>query len=175
MHRTLFTALFLSASLSLLASPATAVVAPPPASAVASEQDGKLYDKNGTPTYRVGPDGTVDWYTFSGYRRFNGTCEVCHGPDGAGSSFGPDLTDSLKTLSYSDFVATVVNGRQNVTTSQTLVMPAFGTNKNVMCYLDDIYVYLRARSDGVLGRGRPPRHEDKPQAATDAENACMGP
>ncbi len=34
-------------------------------------------------------------------------------------------------------------------------MPAFGTNPNVMCYLDDIYAYLKARSDGVVGRGRP--------------------
>ena len=25
-------------------------------------------------------------------------------------------------------------------------MPAFADNKNVMCYLNDIYVYLRARS-----------------------------
>jgi hypothetical protein len=32
-------------------------------------------------------------------------------------------------------------------------MPAFGTNPNVMCYLDDIYAYLRARSDGVIGAG----------------------
>ena len=27
-------------------------------------------------------------------------------------------------------------------------MPAFADNKNVMCYLNDIYVYLRARSHG---------------------------
>jgi hypothetical protein len=26
-----------------------------------------------------------------------------------------------------------------------------------MDYLDDIYAYLKARSDGVLGRGRPER------------------
>ena len=25
-------------------------------------------------------------------------------------------------------------------------MPAFADNKNVMCYLNDIYIYLRARS-----------------------------
>ena len=46
-------------------------------------------------------------------------------------------------------------GRVNVTTSQNNVMPAFGNNPNVMCYLDDIYIYLRARSDGALARGRP--------------------
>src|SRR5690606_15401613 len=39
--------------------------------------------------YRVDDDGTVDWYTFSGYRRYHADCHVCHGPDGLGSSFGP--------------------------------------------------------------------------------------
>ena len=32
-------------------------------------------------------------------------------------------------------------------------MPAFADNKNVMCYLNDIYVYLRARSSDAI----PPR------------------
>ena len=36
-----------------------------------------------------------------------------------------------------------------------LVMPSFGTNKNVMCYLDDIYVYLKAVGSGAIPRGRP--------------------
>lgn len=137
--------------------------------------DGKYVDANGDPTYKISPDGTVDWYTFSGYRRFNSTCEVCHGFDGAGSSFGPDLTQSLKTLSYSDFLGIVASGKQDVNTAQQLVMPAFGTNKNAMCYLDDIYTYLRARAVGGLPQGRPPNHEDKPKEAIDFENSCMGP
>ena len=53
-------------------------------------------------------------------------------------------------------------------------MPAFGTDPNVMCYLDDIYAYLKARSDGVVPRGRPDKHADKPPEAAEAENACMG-
>ena len=35
------------------------------------------------------------------------------------------------------------------------VMPTFAENKNVMCYLNDIYVYLRARSQDAIPRGRP--------------------
>jgi len=54
------------------------------------------------------------------------------------------------------------------------VMPFFGKNKNVACYFDDIYVYLRARSNGAVGRGRPAKHEPKPPASTEADN-CMGP
>jgi len=158
-----------------VAAPAVAAPTVPPASAVAKSEDGKYFDKAGNPTYHVSPDGKVDWYTFSGYRRFNGTCEVCHGFDGSGSSFAPDLTQSLKNIGYDQFAQIVSSGKQDVNTAQSLVMPSFGDNKNVMCYLDDIYVYLRARADGVLPGGRPPSHEPKSKTATDNENDCMGP
>jgi methanol metabolism-related c-type cytochrome len=141
---------------------------------VARDDDGKYYDKSGNPTFNIAPDGTVDWYTYSGYRRFNSECEVCHGFDGLGSTFAPSLVDSLKTLGYSDFTSIVVGGRKDVNTANEKVMPSFGTDRNVMCYLDDIYVYLRARSDGKLGGGRPEKHVDKPAAAAKAETACMG-
>jgi len=140
-----------------------------------SSDDGKYFDGNGNPTYNISKGDRVDWYTFSGYRRFNGSCEVCHGFDGSGSSFAPDLTQSLKTIGYNDFQNIVINGKQDVNTAVNLVMPPFGNNKNVMCYLDDIYVYLRARADGVQGNGRPADHEDKPKTAIQNENDCMGP
>ena len=54
-------------------------------------------------------------------------------------------------------------------------MPAFADNKNVMCYLNDIYVYLRARSTEAVGRGRPDKHAPKPPAFDAAEDKCMGP
>ena len=131
-------------------------------------------DKDGNPTYKVQADGTVDWYTYSGYRRYHSDCHVCHGPDGMGSTYAPALKDSLKTMSYGDFLGVVASGRKNVTSSQENVMPAFGDNPNVACYMDDLYVYLRARANDALGRVRPGKHEDKPKAATDAENSCMG-
>jgi methanol metabolism-related c-type cytochrome len=123
--------------------------------------------------YNITPDGTVDWATFNGYRRFNSICETCHGFDGEGSSFGPRLVDVLKRMPHDKFLEIVANGMQDVNTAQTLKMPALGTNPNVMCYIEDIYTYLRARADGALGRGRPAKHEPKPQSATEAENACM--
>jgi methanol metabolism-related c-type cytochrome len=143
------------------------------AAAVKSE-DGKYFDKEGTPTYKIAPDGTVDWYTYSGYRRYHSDCHVCHGPDGMGSSYAPALKDSLKTMSYADFLGTVASGRKNVSSSQENVMPAFGDNPNVACYMDDLYVYLRARANDAWGRARPANHEEKTQAYTDAENSCMG-
>jgi methanol metabolism-related c-type cytochrome len=147
--------------------------APGDPTAVKSE-DGKYLDKDGNPTYKIQADGTVDWYTYSGYRRYHSECHVCHGPDGMGSSYAPALKDSLKTMNYADFLGVVASGRKNVTTSQDNVMPAFGDNPNVACYMDDIYVYLRARSTDAIARVRPAKHEDKSEAYTKAETSCMG-
>jgi methanol metabolism-related c-type cytochrome len=137
-------------------------------------EDGKYFDKDGNPTFHVAPDGTVDWYTYSGFRRYHSECHVCHGPDGEGSTYAPALKDSLKTMSYGDFLGVLASGRKNVSTSQESVMPAFGDNPNVACYMDDIFVYLRARANDAVPRGRPAKREDKPPAAQQAEEACIG-
>jgi methanol metabolism-related c-type cytochrome len=141
---------------------------------VARSEDGKYFDQNGNPTYKVQEDGGVDWYTYSGFRRYHSECHVCHGPAGDGSSFAPALKDSLKRISYGDFLGIVASGRKNVTTAQDNVMPAFGDNRNVMCYIDDIYIYLRARANDAVGRVRPEKHDDRPEAFAKAEDACMG-
>jgi len=117
-------------------------------------------------------DGVVDWYTFSGFRRYHSECHVCHGPDGLGSSFAPALVDSLKSLDYGQFLEIVVNGKREAGASGQKVMPAFAENKNVMCFIDDLYAYLKARSDGAIGRGRPQK-EAKPAEATERDNACL--
>jgi methanol metabolism-related c-type cytochrome len=166
----------LAAALAVLALVASAGIASADGSgdpAPVKDEDGKYFDKAGNPTYKI-QDGSVDWYTYSGYRRYHSECHVCHGPDGEGSTYAPGLKNSLRTMSYSDFTTLVINGRKNVNTASETVMPAFGTNPNVMCYLDDIYVYLRARANDAWGRARPSKHEDKPQAAQQAENTCMG-
>jgi methanol metabolism-related c-type cytochrome len=142
--------------------------------AAVKNEDGKYYDNGGNPTYKVAPDGSVDWFTYSGYRRYHADCHVCHGPDGEGSSYGPALSNALKTMSYSDYSNVVVNGRKNVTTAQENVMPAFGTNRNVMCYFEDIFIYLRARANDAVARGRPQKHDAKPKSATEAEENCLG-
>ena len=89
-------------------------------------EGGKYYDKEGNPTFKVKSDGTVDWGTYSGFRRYHSDCHVCHGPDGEGSTYAPALSDYLKTKNYSDFANVVVNGRKNVNTAQESVMPSFG-------------------------------------------------
>src|SRR5215469_1280748 len=102
-------------------------------------------------------DGKVDKKTFNGWRRYTESCLRCHGPDGAGSSYAPDLVDSVKHMTQDEFNEVVVNGRTNVNAARENVMPPFGEVEDVVMYLDDIWAYLKARADGVLGRGRPPR------------------
>lgn len=141
----------------------------------ATDEDGKWVLPDGSPTYHISKkDGTYDWPAYSGFRRYHSECHVCHGPEGAGSTFAPALAESLKTMSYADFLGTVASGRVRDVAGTEYVMPALGDNKNVMCYIDDIYVYLKGRSDGAIPRGRPPGRIDKSQAARDAEKACIG-
>lgn len=113
------------------------------------------------PEYVV-QDGLVDKATFNGYRRFHGTCHACHGQDAMGGSFAPSLVESLKTVDYPSFVDTVTNGRQSTSsTGAVSAMPAFGHDPNIMKYIDDIYRYVKARSDGVLDTGRPKKQPKK--------------
>ena len=138
------------------------------------QENGEYRDKQGNPTYKIEADGTVDWYTYSGYRRYHSECHVCHGPDGEGSSYAPALKSSLLTMDYPTFMGIVAVGRKNVSTSQENVMPSFGLNRNVACYIEDIFAYLRARANDAWGRVRPSKHEPKPEAYAQFEDACIG-
>jgi methanol metabolism-related c-type cytochrome len=160
---------------SILCTSGVVVLADPPGDPTAVKQDADGYwrDKNGDPTYKVEADGTVDFPTFSGFRRYHSDCHVCHGPDGEGSSYAPALANSLKTMDYSTFAGIVVNGRKNLINGNENVMPSFAENKNVTCYLNDIYVYLRARSQDAIPRGRPAKHEPKPATFDANETKCM--
>jgi len=113
--------------------------------------------------YTVKNGDEVDENTYKGYLYYGDQCMRCHGPDGAGSSYAPNLTESLKVLSKEQVENTIVNGRKDVNTASQKVMPAFGTNEDVVENLDNIYAYLKARADGALGRGHP-RH--MPQTAS---------
>jgi methanol metabolism-related c-type cytochrome len=138
------------------------------------DDNGKWVLPDGSPTYHIAKDGKFDWPAYSGFRRYHSECHVCHGPEGEGSTYAPALKDSLKTMSYADFLGVVASGRIRNEAGTEFVMPALGDNKNVMCYIDDIYVYLKGRADGAIPRGRPPGRVDKSQAAKDAEKACLG-
>ncbi|MBT2971783.1 MAG: hypothetical protein B6D72_10575 [gamma proteobacterium symbiont of Ctena orbiculata] len=97
-------------------------------------------------------DGKVDFGTYNGFRRYHADCHVCHGPAGMGSSYAPALLESLKVMSYGDFVNAVVTGREG---RDNMIMPSFAQNVDVIKYIADIYAYLKARADGVIGPTRP--------------------
>ena len=143
----------------------------------AYSEDGRYFTEDDVPTYNIGEDGTIDWPTYSGFRRYHAECHVCHGPLGLGSSFAPALAESLKSLSYEDFRNVVVNGRiVPQADGSSNVMPKFGANNNVMCFLDDFYVYLKARADGVLGPIpiQNMQREGKSKEIRDEEYSCFG-
>lgn len=136
-------------------------------------ENGRWYTAEDIPTFKIAEDGTLDYAAFSGYRRYSAECHVCHGPDGEGSTYAPALKNSVLKLDYYEFQEIVASGKQEVNTAANLVMPAFGTNKNVWCYVDDIYVYLLARGAGDLPRGRPAKKESKSDDFAAQEDSCM--
>ncbi|MGQ0456574.1 MAG: c-type cytochrome, methanol metabolism-related [Hyphomicrobium sp.] len=170
--------------------PAAAPAAPAAAAPAASEdnaaieakakelgvefKDGRFRDKDGHPTPVVTKDYKVDWGTWQGFRRYHDACHVCHGPNALGSSFAPSLAESLKTMDYETFYGTVVGGKIREEAGTKYVMPAFGEDKNIMCYLDDIYTYIKARSTDAMPAGRPAgRHDISPEASK-AASECTG-
>jgi mono/diheme cytochrome c family protein len=120
------------------------------AGGVAAPGGAAAQDARGGKLYRI-VDGKVDAATYNGFRRYHAGCNHCHGQDGLGSTFGPSLVDRLPAL---EAFRRIVRGG---TGGGTAVMKGFADDPNVAPYIDDIYAYLQARADGVLGRGRPTR------------------
>lgn len=142
-------------------------------------KDGRFRGKDGNPAPAVTKDYKVDWATWQGFRRYHDACHVCHGPNALGSTFAPSLADSLKTMDYETFFGVVVGGRVADRGGTKYVMPAFGEDKNIMCYLDDIYSYIKARSlnadgKGGMPAGRPAGRHDISDEAKKAAADCEG-
>ncbi|MEO1206016.1 MAG: c-type cytochrome, methanol metabolism-related [Pseudomonadota bacterium] len=139
------------------------------------EMDGGKWfgEESGAPTYRVSADGKVDFLTYRGFQRYHAECHVCHGPEGLGSTYAPALVESVKTMTYDDFVGVVASGQIRNAGGTEYVMPALGDNKNVMCYLDGMYTYLKARAADAIPRGRPKLKESKPKELGQFENDCI--
>jgi mono/diheme cytochrome c family protein len=94
-------------------------------------------------------DGTkVDHNTMEGFRAWRAAaCDRCHGPNQEGM-VGPSLITSLKTLTKEQFKTTVTSGRLEKG------MPSFQTNEQVVKNLDNLYIYLKGRSDGAITKAK---------------------
>ena len=98
--------------------------------------------------YTVVDGYKVDTNTMNGFRAWrSGACDRCHGANQEGL-VGPSLLESLKTLSKEDFVKTVRDGRLEKG------MVSFSSSKMVMDNIDNLYAYLKGRSDGAITRAK---------------------
>jgi mono/diheme cytochrome c family protein len=101
-----------------------------------------------TDLYTVVDGYKVDAATMQGFRTWRAlACDRCHGANQEGL-VGPSLVESLKVLSREDFKQTVTQGRLEKG------MPSFSTSKTVMDNLDNLYAYLKGRSDGAIKRAK---------------------
>jgi len=98
--------------------------------------------------YTVVDGYKVDPETMKGFRTWRAAaCDRCHGANQEGL-VGPSLVERLKTLSKEDFVTTVTNGRLDKG------MQSFGNSPVVMDNLNQLYAYLKGRSDGAITRAK---------------------
>lgn len=100
------------------------------------------------PLYVVAEGYKVDIDTLQGFRTWRAAaCDRCHGPNQEGM-VGPSLIESLKVLTPEQFRTTVLEGRLQKG------MPSFGENKRVVEHIDQLYAYLKGRSDGAITRAK---------------------
>ena len=105
-------------------------------------------DDKAAPPYKVVDGYKVDPETMKGFRTWRAAaCDRCHGANQEGL-VGPSLVNSLKTLSKEDFIKTVTNGRLDKG------MQSFGNSPVVMENINQLYAYLKGRSDGAITRAK---------------------
>jgi mono/diheme cytochrome c family protein len=104
--------------------------------------------KSDKPLYVVTDGYKVDADTMQGFRTWRAAaCDRCHGPNQEGM-VGPSLIERLKVLTPEQFRTTVLEGRLQKG------MPSFGENKKVVEHIDQLYAYLKGRSDGAITRAK---------------------
>ena len=98
--------------------------------------------------YKVVDGYKVDAKTMEGFRTWRAAaCDRCHGANQEGM-VGPSLVQSLKTLPKEEFIKTVRDGRLEKG------MQSFSSSKMVMDNMDNLYAYLKGRSDGAITRAK---------------------
>jgi len=103
--------------------------------------------------YHQAPRDTVDQATYDGWKQFNLNCARCHGEDVLGTTIAPHLIMSLKPdgpINTKElFVQTVCAGRP------AKGMPAWCALGLGLDKINDIYLYVKGRSDAKISPGRP--------------------
>jgi hypothetical protein len=103
--------------------------------------------------YHQAPRDTVSQAVYNGWKQFNLNCARCHGEDVSGTTIAPHLIVSLKPdgpiNTKEIFMQTVCAGRP------AKGMPAWCTLGLDMDKINDIYQYVKGRSDAKISPGRP--------------------
>lgn len=101
-----------------------------------------------TKLYTVTDGFKVDAETMKGFRTWRAaSCDRCHGANQEGM-VGPSLIEAMKVLTKDEFVKVVRDGRVEKG------MPSSGNSKQVMDNMDQLYAYLKGRSDGAITRAK---------------------
>jgi cbb3-type cytochrome c oxidase subunit III len=103
--------------------------------------------------YHQAPHDTVSQAVYDGWKQFNLNCARCHGEDVLGTTIAPHLILSLKPdgpINTKElFVQTVCAGRP------AKGMPAWCALGLGLDKINDIYLYVKGRSDAKISPGRP--------------------
>jgi mono/diheme cytochrome c family protein len=100
-----------------------------------------------TPLYTVKDGNQVDPKTLAGWKTWRAmACERCHGASQEGL-VGPALVNSLKVLTKDQFHTTITQGRVEKG------MPNFGGVQLVQDNWENLYAYLKGRSDDNIAAG----------------------
>jgi hypothetical protein len=103
--------------------------------------------------YHSAPLDTVPNDVYQGWKQFNLNCARCHGEDVLGTSIAPHLIMSLKPdgpINTKElFISTVCAGRPQKG------MPAWCSLGLGMDKIEQIYLYVKGRSDAKIHPGRP--------------------
>ena len=131
---------------------ATATQTQPAESSAASSQTAEASAPLRDP-YHTAPLDTVPQQVYDGWKQFNLNCARCHGEDAQGTTIAPHLIVSLKPdgpINTKElFVSTVCAGRPEKG------MPPWCSLGLGMDKIQQIYLYVKGRSDGKLAPGRP--------------------
>jgi mono/diheme cytochrome c family protein len=126
---------------------------PAPTTPAAPQQDTTQQQAPLRDAYHPAPRDTVDQATYDGWKQFNLNCARCHGEDALGTTIAPHLIMSLKPdgpINTKElFVQTVCAGRP------AKGMPSWCALGLDMQKINDIYLYVKGRSDAKLAPGRP--------------------
>jgi len=97
--------------------------------------------------YKVVDGNKVDNDTLQGWKTWRAlACERCHGAK-QGGLVGPSLIDAFKTLDKNEFHRTVFGGRVDKG------MPDFSSSQMMQKNWENLFAYLKGRSDGSIKPG----------------------